>query len=77
LLRNERSDKAQALMYMDLDGFKRINDSLGHEAGDRVLGWVAEQLKDCLGSEALLARMFTTPCFANVSFSPGSARVQP
>ena len=57
LLRNERSDKAQALMYMDLDGFKRINDSLGHEAGDRVLRWVAEQLKDCLGSEALLARM--------------------
>ncbi len=57
LLRNERSDKAQALMYMDLDGFKRINDSLGHETGDRVLRWVAEQLKDCLGSEALLARM--------------------
>ncbi|QXI47438.1 MULTISPECIES: putative bifunctional diguanylate cyclase/phosphodiesterase [Pseudomonas] len=57
LLRNERSDKSQALMYMDLDGFKRINDSLGHDAGDRVLRWVAEQLKDCLGSEALLARM--------------------
>ncbi len=57
LLRNERSDRAQALMYMDLEGFKRINDSLGHDAGDRVLRWVAEQLKDCLGSEALLARM--------------------
>ncbi len=57
LLRNERSDKAQALMYMDLDGFKRVNDSLGHEAGDRVLHWVAEQLKDCLGNQALLARM--------------------
>jgi diguanylate cyclase (GGDEF)-like protein len=57
LLRSERSDKAQALMYMDLDGFKRINDSLGHEAGDEVLRWVGEQLKDCLGSEALLARM--------------------
>jgi diguanylate cyclase (GGDEF)-like protein len=57
LLRNERSDKVKALMYMDLDGFKRINDSLGHEAGDRVLRWVAEQFKDCLGSQALLARM--------------------
>ncbi|MGJ7550620.1 putative bifunctional diguanylate cyclase/phosphodiesterase [Pseudomonas alloputida] len=57
LLRGERSNKVQALMYMDLDGFKRINDSLGHEAGDRVLNWVAEQIKDCLGSEALLARM--------------------
>ncbi|MHA6163264.1 putative bifunctional diguanylate cyclase/phosphodiesterase [Pseudomonas sichuanensis] len=57
LLRNERSDKARALMYMDLDGFKRINDLLGHEAGDKVLRWVGEQLKDCLGNEALLARM--------------------
>lgn len=57
LLRSERSDKAQALMYMDLDGFKRINDLLGHDAGDKVLRWVAEQLKECLGSEALLARM--------------------
>lgn len=57
LLRNERSDRAKALMYMDLDGFKRINDSLGHDAGDRVLRWVADQLKDCLGNEALLARM--------------------
>ncbi|MCP6696630.1 putative bifunctional diguanylate cyclase/phosphodiesterase [Pseudomonas donghuensis] len=57
LVRNERSDKAQALMYLDLDGFKRINDFLGHEAGDRVLHWVAEQLKDCLGASAILARM--------------------
>ncbi|CAK17652.1 putative bifunctional diguanylate cyclase/phosphodiesterase [Pseudomonas entomophila] len=57
LMRNERSDKVRALMYMDLDGFKRINDLLGHEAGDKVLRWVAEQLKECLGSEALLARM--------------------
>ncbi|AUF94587.1 two-component system response regulator [Pseudomonas sp. 02C 26] len=57
LLRNEHSEKVQALMYMDLDGFKRINDSLGHEAGDEILHWVASQLKDCLGSEALLARM--------------------
>lgn len=57
LLRNERADRPQALLFLDLDGFKRINDSLGHEAGDRVLNWVAEQLKDCLGSCAILARM--------------------
>ncbi|MFB4392436.1 MULTISPECIES: putative bifunctional diguanylate cyclase/phosphodiesterase [unclassified Pseudomonas] len=57
LVRNERSDKFQALMYMDLDGFKRINDYLGHEAGDQVLRWVADQLKECLSSHPLLARM--------------------
>lgn len=57
LLRSEHSPKAQALMYLDLDGFKRVNDTLGHEAGDRVLHWVAEQLKDCLGAHAILGRM--------------------
>ncbi|PWB29543.1 two-component system response regulator [Pseudomonas sp. SDI] len=57
LLRGELSQKSQALMYLDLDGFKRINDSLGHEAGDRVLKWVAEQLKECLGAHGILARM--------------------
>lgn len=57
LVRNERADKVQALMYMDLDGFKQINDTFGHEAGDRVLRWVAEQLRDCLGAQALLGRM--------------------
>ena len=45
------------LLVCDIDYFKQVNDTHGHDAGDRVLRWVAEQLKDCLGSEALLARM--------------------
>lgn len=44
-------------MYLDLDGFKRVNDSLGHDAGDRVLRWVSEQLKTCLRPFDILARM--------------------
>lgn len=57
LLRNERSDSVQALLYLDLDGFKRINDCHGHDAGDRVLRWVAEQLKECLRPFDTVARM--------------------
>lgn len=57
LVRNERSDNVQALLYLDLDGFKRINDAHGHDAGDRVLRWVAEQLKDCLRPYDVVARM--------------------
>lgn len=57
LLRTERSDTTPVLLYLDLDGFKRVNDSLGHDAGDRVLRWVSEQLKACLRSADILARM--------------------
>ncbi|MBP5074545.1 EAL domain-containing protein [Pseudomonas chlororaphis] len=57
LLRSERTDKSLVLLYLDLDGFKRVNDSLGHDAGDRVLRWVSEQIKACLRSFDILARM--------------------
>lgn len=46
-----------ALLYIDLDGFKNINDSAGHEAGDRVLIEIASRLKACAGPDATVARL--------------------
>ncbi|PHX36846.1 diguanylate cyclase, partial [Pseudomonas sp. NZIPFR-PS2] len=57
LLRSERSEQSLVLLYLDLDGFKRVNDSLGHDAGDRVLRWVSEQMQACLRSGDMLGRM--------------------
>jgi diguanylate cyclase (GGDEF)-like protein/PAS domain S-box-containing protein len=51
-----RAGRKAAMLLMDLDNFKLINDSLGHEMGDKVLVAVAERLKGCLRSEDTLAR---------------------
>jgi diguanylate cyclase (GGDEF)-like protein/PAS domain S-box-containing protein len=45
------------LMFLDLDRFKPINDSLGHAAGDRMLKEVAVRLTACVGTEDSVARM--------------------
>jgi diguanylate cyclase (GGDEF)-like protein/PAS domain S-box-containing protein len=54
--RRKNSRNKVGVLFMDLDGFKTINDSLGHEAGDRFLVTVAERLKNRLRPEDTLAR---------------------
>jgi diguanylate cyclase (GGDEF)-like protein/PAS domain S-box-containing protein len=57
LSRTEKGGSGQvAVLFMDLERFKVINDSLGHEVGDLVLVAVAERLTGCLRPEDTLAR---------------------
>jgi len=46
-----------AVMYMDLDGFKRVNDEHGHEAGDVVLQTLARRIQRCIRASDTLARI--------------------
>ncbi|TBU94804.1 diguanylate phosphodiesterase [Stutzerimonas kirkiae] len=55
---NEHADSGTlAVMFLDVDNFKRINDSLGHDAGDRMLRIVASRLQAILRENDLIARL--------------------
>lgn len=52
-----RNGKLRALLYLDLDCFKPVNDSLGHAAGDTLLREVADRLRATVGESGLVARL--------------------
>jgi diguanylate cyclase (GGDEF)-like protein/PAS domain S-box-containing protein len=57
LARATRADESLAVLFLDLDGFKLINDELGHDAGDRLLIQVAQRLRDMVRLGDTLARL--------------------
>ncbi|MDQ6856527.1 MAG: EAL domain-containing protein [Candidatus Dormibacteraeota bacterium] len=52
-----RSDRLCAVMFVDLDDFKHINDSLGHAMGDQAIVAVGQRLKACMRDHDLVARL--------------------
>ncbi|HKW37492.1 MAG TPA: EAL domain-containing protein [Burkholderiales bacterium] len=57
LARAERHGRPVALFFMDLDRFKNINDTLGHQFGDRVLQEAAKRLSSCVREGDIIARL--------------------
>ncbi|GIW34799.1 bifunctional diguanylate cyclase/phosphodiesterase [Meiothermus sp.] len=54
---DRRKRESPALIYLDLDNFKVVNDTLGHQAGDELLRQLALRIKEVLRQDDLLARM--------------------
>jgi len=57
LARAERSAGRLSILFLDLDRFKQVNDTLGHKAGDRLLQEVARRLRHCVRDSDTVARI--------------------
>jgi diguanylate cyclase (GGDEF)-like protein/PAS domain S-box-containing protein len=57
LAKAQRSQRYGALLFIDMDNFKQLNDSLGHDMGDKLLVLVAQRLSDCVREGDTVARL--------------------
>jgi diguanylate cyclase (GGDEF)-like protein/PAS domain S-box-containing protein len=57
MMQSQRSNQSLAVAYLDLDGFKEINDAHGHHVGDELLITVSQRMKSSLGKNDTLARV--------------------
>ena len=53
----QKTNRHIALLFLDIDGFKQVNDTMGHDVGDRVLQSVARRLSDCTRSCDIVSRL--------------------
>ena len=74
-----RAPQHAALMFLDVDNFKDINDTLGHDVGDALLHQIAERMRECVRAQDTLARQggdeFVV-MLVNLSTEPGEAARQ-
>lgn len=80
LARAQRSGRVLAVIFSDLDGFKQVNDSLGHAMGDLMLQEVARRLRACLRDEDTISRqggdefVIILPDLADAGYAEVAAR---
>ncbi|GFO68862.1 hypothetical protein GMLC_24410 [Geomonas limicola] len=53
----QKANRSMALLFLDIDGFKQINDTLGHDVGDRLLQSVAQRLTECTRPCDIVSRL--------------------
>jgi len=78
LQKNRRSQQFGALMFLDMDRFKQLNDTHGHAMGDALLVQVASRMQACLREQDTVARLGGdefVAMFENLSESPQTARL--
>ncbi|MGN7296061.1 diguanylate cyclase domain-containing protein [Ferdinandcohnia sp. SAFN-114] len=54
---SEKENKMFGVMFIDLDGFKQVNDTLGHDGGDILLKQVSDYFKKCVADKGIVARL--------------------